>query len=86
MNLISDHLKRGCATVMVGAGFSRNADTQWVDMPLSSTWEQLADAFINKRSIPSDENKTSGRKRINSLGCIRVGNKVTKQPALNLTS
>ena len=45
---IADNLKANRATVLVGAGFSRNADGGSPSSPGFPTWFQLADAFWEK--------------------------------------
>lgn len=57
LNLIGTRLKEGHAALLVGAGFSRNADKiddHIVDSPL---WEDLAKAFSSKLSDSPEEQK-----------------------------
>ena len=48
INEIKQLLKRGQASLMVGAGFSLNAETASPDTPLPPTWNQLKKEFVNK--------------------------------------
>ena len=45
---IGRQLKRGQASLMVGAGFSRNADTASPTTPLPPTWDELKNVFVDR--------------------------------------
>lgn len=55
LDLIAKHLKEHHAAILVGAGFSRNADKPDDSFPDSPTWPQLAEAFVNKLSSDAAE-------------------------------
>ena len=55
LNLISSHLKEGHAALLVGAGFSRNADKIDEHTPDSPLWEDLAKVFAAKLSDSPEE-------------------------------
>lgn len=55
LDLIAKHLKEHHAAILVGAGFSRNADKPDDSFPDSPTWPQLAEAFVNKLSSDDAE-------------------------------
>ena len=55
LNLIGSHLKEGHAALLVGAGFSRNADKIDEHTPDSPLWEDLAKVFAAKLSDSPEE-------------------------------
>ena len=71
LNLIGTHLKEGHAALLVGAGFSRNADKiddHIVDSPL---WGDLAKAFAAKLSDSPEE-----QKRLQQLNPLALAERV----------
>ncbi len=48
LNHISEHLRKNRAAVLIGAGFSRNADKVDESVPNPPLWEDLSTAFIEK--------------------------------------
>lgn len=57
MALIGEHLQEHHASVLVGAGFSRNAVKIDDTLPDTPTWEELGEAFVKKLSDDPDEQK-----------------------------
>lgn len=55
LNLIGSHLKEGHAALLVGAGFSRNADKIDEHIPDSPLWGDLAKVFAAKLSDSPEE-------------------------------
>lgn len=55
LDLIGEHLREHHASVLVGAGFSRNAIKIDDSVPDSPTWEELGSIFISKLTDDPDE-------------------------------
>lgn len=55
LDTIGDHLQNGHAALLVGAGFSRNADKNSESVPPSPLWQDLATAFAQELSYSEDE-------------------------------
>jgi hypothetical protein len=83
---IADNLKANRAAVLVGAGFSRNADGGSVSAPAFPTWNELADAFcaklhpsqsqearyLNPLALAEQVEATYGRSELDSLLMARI--------------
>lgn len=57
LDLIGEHLRERHASVLVGAGFSRNAIKVDDSVPDSPDWGKLGEIFIDKLTTDSDEQK-----------------------------
>lgn len=55
LDQISDQLQAGHAAVLVGAGFSRNADKIVDSVPSSPTWQELSNFFAEKLTADPQE-------------------------------
>ena len=65
LNLIGEHLQEGHASVLVGAGFSRNAVKVDERLKNSPDWGELAQIFIDK--LASDLQEKELLKRLSPL-------------------
>lgn len=57
LDLIGEHLRERHASVLVGAGFSRNAIKVDDSVPDSPDWEKLGEIFIKKLTADADEQR-----------------------------
>ena len=71
LDLIGEHLREGHASVLVGAGFSRNAVKIDEKLKSSPTWAELAQVFIDKLATETEE-----RKRLMSLSPLVLAERV----------
>ena len=69
LDLIAEHLQEHHATVLVGAGFSRNADKLDPDGPNSPLWMDLARAFQDRLGY-------SDRQRAENMDPLRLADYV----------
>lgn len=58
LDLIGEHLKEGHASVLVGAGFSRNAVKVDERLPCSPDWSELAQIFIGQLASTLEEKES----------------------------
>lgn len=79
LNQIIESLKANRCAILVGAGFSRNADSGSLFAPTFPTWNELADAFYEKLHLSRPE----GTQYLNPLTLAEQVEAAYGRPVLN---